>query len=225
MLSRRCAGRLSTALRCNPTTALRSRVRFLATAATTFENGTNNYYAQEMYRSWKEDPKSVHASWNAYFSGLDKGLDSDQAFQPPPNLLNMPVPVGGAPTLHVQGGQDLTDHLKVQLLVRAYQVRGHHIANLDPLGILDPDLSPDRPVELELSHYGFTENDLTKEFSLGPGILPHFAKNGVSSMTLADIIKTCKRIYCKFFTGPHKLSLLTKTNRPRYRLSIRSYSR
>ncbi|KAK7834429.1 hypothetical protein U0070_017615 [Myodes glareolus] len=27
------------------------------------------------------------------------------------------------------------DHLAVQSLIRAYQVRGHHIAKLDPLGI------------------------------------------------------------------------------------------
>ena len=217
MLSRRCAGRLAaySSLRSSPTFAYRLRslspsltsllvthplhaTRTLATAATTFENGTNSYYAQEMYRSWRQDPSSVHASWAAYFSGLDKGLPSSEAFQPPPTLLNIPLPAGGAPTLSVQvGQQDLSDHLKVQLLVRAYQVRGHHIANLDPLGILDPDLSPDRPIELELSHYGFTDKDLDKEFSLGPGILPHFAKNGVKSMTLADIIKTCKRVYCK----------------------------
>jgi 2-oxoglutarate dehydrogenase E1 component len=156
-----------------------------------------------MYRSWKSDPASVHASWAAYFSGLDAGLPSNEAFQPPPTLFNMPI-AGGAPTLSIQSGQqDLSDHLKVQLLVRAYQVRGHHVANLDPLGILDPDLSPDRPVELELSHYGFTEKDLEKEFSLGPGILPHFAKNGVKSMTLADIIKTCKRVYCGWPLAPY----------------------
>lgn len=200
MLTRRATGRLAVGLRCQPRVlALRlSLTRCMATAATTFENGTNNHYAEAMYKSWKEDPKSVHASWNAYFSGLDKGLDSTQAFQPPPTLLNVPSPVGGAPTLHVQGGQDLTDHLKVQLLVRAYQVRGHHIANLDPLGILDPDLSPTRPAELEISHYGFTEADLSKEFSLGPGILPHFAKEGIKSMTLGDIITTCRRVYCKY---------------------------
>jgi 2-oxoglutarate dehydrogenase E1 component len=163
-----------------------------------------------MYRSWKHDPSSVHASWAAYFSGLDAGLPSSEAFQPPPNLFDNPlagVIAGGAPTLSVQpsgiglsGQQELSDHLKVQLLVRAYQVRGHHIANLDPLGILDPDLSPYRPVELELAHYGFNERDLGKEFSLGPGILPHFAKNGVKSMTLKDIITTCRRVYCE---SPH----------------------
>src|SRR5271170_6116838 len=46
------------------------------------------------------------------------------AFQPPPTLI--PTPAGGAPSL-IPGDSlgvdnDVTDHLKVQLLVRAYQV-------------------------------------------------------------------------------------------------------
>lgn len=59
------------------------------------------------------------------------------AFQPPPTLI--PTPAGGAPSLIPGDSQgvdnDVTDHLKVQLLVRAYQVRGHHKAKIDPLGI------------------------------------------------------------------------------------------
>ena len=68
--------------------------------------------------------------------------------------------------------------------MRAYQVRGHHVAELDPLGILDPDLSSSHPPELELSHYGFNERDLGKEITLGPGILPHFATDDRKTMTL-----------------------------------------
>jgi hypothetical protein len=83
-------------------------------------------------------------------------------------------------------------------LVRAYQVRGHHVAELDPLGILDADLADVHPPELELSRYGFTERDLDKQIALGPGILPHFATEDRKSMSLRDIIKTLKRIYCKF---------------------------
>jgi 2-oxoglutarate dehydrogenase E1 component len=83
-------------------------------------------------------------------------------------------------------------------LVRAYQVRGHHVAELDPLGILDADLQDVHPPELELSHYGFTERDLDKQITLGPGILPHFATEDRKTMSLGEIIKTLKRIYCKF---------------------------
>lgn len=78
-----------------------------------FANGTNAYYAEEMYRHWRQDPKSVHVSWDVYFSGLDKGLSSSQAFQPPPRHL--PNPSDGAPALHVAGGAELDDHLKVRL--------------------------------------------------------------------------------------------------------------
>ena len=85
----------------------------------------------------------------------------------------------------------------MQLLVRAYQVRGHHVAELDPLGILDADLQDFHPPELELSHYGFTERDLDKQITLGPGILPHFAREDRKTMSLGEIIKTLKRIYCE----------------------------
>ena len=78
-----------------------------------FANGTNAYYAEEMYRHWKEDPKSVHPSWDVYFSGLEKGLPSSAAFQQPPSA--MPAPSDGAPALHASSGAELDDHLKVCL--------------------------------------------------------------------------------------------------------------
>ncbi|PSS06573.1 hypothetical protein PHLCEN_2v3631 [Hermanssonia centrifuga] len=80
-----------------------------------FANGTNAYYVEEMYRLWRQDPKSVHVSWNVYFSGMDKkGLSSPQAFQPPPSIV--PMPSGGAPALHGAGGAELDDHLRVSVV-------------------------------------------------------------------------------------------------------------
>lgn len=111
----RLATRRSLAANASPTI----RLRGMATAATApsssdpFANGTNAYYVDEMYRSWKEDPNSVHVSWRAYFSGMDRGLKSQDAFQPPPTFL--PQPVGGAPTLNPVRGAQLDDHLKVCL--------------------------------------------------------------------------------------------------------------
>ncbi|KAF9032761.1 thiamine diphosphate-binding protein [Panaeolus papilionaceus] len=202
MMSRQVVGRafgLAGSLRSARTASIRHTRQLAALAQgpssnDLFANGTNAYYADEMYRLWKEDPKSVHPSWNVYFAGLDKGLPSSQAFQAPPTTL--PVPADGAPALHAGQGAELDDHLKVQLLVRAYQVRGHHVAELDPLGILDADLADVQPPELELSRYGFTERDLDKDITLGPGILPHFATEENKTMKLREIIKLCKRIYC-----------------------------
>jgi 2-oxoglutarate dehydrogenase E1 component len=91
-------------------------------------------------------------------------------------------------------------------------VRGHHVADLDPLGILDHDLANVQPPELELSRYGFSDRDLDKDITLGPGILPHFATENVKSMKLGEIIKLCQRIYCMSvpFSGV-KLFLISST--------------
>lgn len=43
-------------------------------------SGTAAPYIEEMYESWTVDPKSVHASWDAYFRGSH--------YTPPPNLAN-----------------------------------------------------------------------------------------------------------------------------------------
>ena len=128
----------------------------------------------------RQDPKSVHVSWATYFSGLDKGLPSTQAFTPPPGLASDSAIGAGHPATIApglgEGSGEVSDHLKVQLLVRAYQVRGHHTATLDPLGIMEHDLSNERPAELNLEHYGWTEKDLDKEVRPTPPSLSRSAR-------------------------------------------------
>lgn len=41
-------------------------------------SGSSGTYVEEMYEAWSYDPKSVHASWDAYFRG--------GAYQSPPTL-------------------------------------------------------------------------------------------------------------------------------------------
>ncbi|EJU03084.1 oxoglutarate dehydrogenase [Dacryopinax primogenitus] len=160
-----------------------------------------------MYTRWKEDPKSVHPSWDVYFSGHKEpkpartrpsasGSDlvrEEGEGETEPQVMPL---AGGVPSLHFSGGTEVSDHLKVQLLVRAYQVRGHHIANLDPLGINDADLDDAIPVELTIEHYGWSERDLDKVIHLGPSLLPRFATGGRSTMTIREIIDNLKSIYC-----------------------------
>ncbi|KAL4867007.1 hypothetical protein BDV12DRAFT_172020 [Aspergillus spectabilis] len=168
-----------------------------------FLQGNTANYIDEMYIAWKNDPSSVHISWQAYFRNMEEGkMPISQAFQPPPTLV--PTPTGGVHQempgagLGLSAGTDVTKHLKVQLLVRAYQARGHHKARIDPLGIRGEAeaFGYSKPKELELDHYGFTERDLDEEFDLGPGILPRFATDGRKKMSLRDIIGACEKIYC-----------------------------
>jgi 2-oxoglutarate dehydrogenase E1 component len=114
-----------------------------------------------MYDAWQKDPTSVHVSWQAYFKNVSKG--SKIAFVAPPTL----IPSGGI--LHLETDQsgsakDIMDTMKVQLMVRAFQVRGHEIADLDPLKItFDGKSAP----ELTPAYYGFTEADMDRKFYLG----------------------------------------------------------
>ncbi|AOW06343.1 thiamine diphosphate-binding protein [Yarrowia lipolytica] len=154
-------------------------------------------YIDEMYAAWKDDPKSVHVSWQSYFKNLDGGLPADKAFSAPPTIV--PSPSGGVPTPAAPSGapSDITNHMKAQLLVRAYQVRGHTKAKIDPLGIsFGSDKNKKPPKELTLEFYGWTDKDLDTEITLGPGILPRFVENGKNRRTLREIIMDCERIYC-----------------------------
>jgi 2-oxoglutarate dehydrogenase E1 component len=154
-----------------------------------------------MYMLWKKDPSGVHASWQVYFKNMEDGdMPMSQAFQPPPTI----VPTGGLPgfaasaNMATGDASDLTNHLKVQLLVRAYQSRGHHKAKIDPLGIRGEAeaFGYSRPKELQLDHYQFTEKDLDAEFTLGPGILPRFKTDSRQKMTLREIVAACEKMYC-----------------------------
>ena len=164
-----------------------------------FLQGSASNYVAEMYEAFLRDPQSVHVSWQAYFKNVDAGAKPGQAFSAPPALVPLhhispsnTADVSFSPSSAVPSGEIL-DHLKVQLLVRAYQVRGHHLAKLDPLGIRKPDTSPP---ELEHSHYGFTEKDLDRVFHIGPGVLPGFQSSTVKQMTLREIIKSLQDTYC-----------------------------
>lgn len=168
-----------------------------------FLQGNTANYIDEMYIAWKKDPSSVHVSWQAYFRNMEDGsMPVSRAFQPPPGLISE---TGGASEIALGEAAgtstDVGSHLKVQLLVRAYQSRGHHKAKTDPLGIRREaeEFGYSKPKELQLDHYGFTEKDLGQEFELGPGILPRFVKEKGQKMTLREIIDACEKTYCSSY--------------------------
>lgn len=86
-----------------------------------------------MHRRWRDDPASVHASWDVYFSGLDKGLPSEAAFRPPPSL--MPLPVDAPPIDHesLASGESVDDHLKVRQGGACHLRNKHHRRRSDTL--------------------------------------------------------------------------------------------
>lgn len=178
-----------------------SKKRCFASGADNFLSTSNANYIDEMYEAWQKDPSSVHASWNAYFKNMGNlKISPASAFQAPPNLVSGPQGAENLPLDNSIGAtvdENVMIHLKVQLLCRAYQVRGHLKAHIDPLQIsFGDDKTKPIPKELTLDYYGFTERDLDKEITLGPGILPRFAKDGKTKMTLRDIINSMEKLYC-----------------------------
>lgn len=179
---------------------------FASGAADNFLSSTNATYVDEMYEAWQKDPTSVHVSWDAYFKNMGNlNIPASAAFTAPPTLIPTPTGPGVPQDLPIGGAlngldQDVTTHLKVQLLCRAYQVRGHQKAHIDPLQIsFGDDQSSPTPRELTLEHYGFTEKDLDREITLGPGILPRFARDGKKSMKLREIIASLEKLYCSSY--------------------------
>jgi 2-oxoglutarate dehydrogenase E1 component len=85
-----------------------------------FLRGTSSAYIDEMYRSWRNDPNSVHKSWDAYFK--------TGAFTTAPSTSR-----ASDLTHEVSSLPGDNSVLKVVQMVRAYQVRGHLLADIDPL--------------------------------------------------------------------------------------------
>ncbi|GLD74394.1 2-oxoglutarate dehydrogenase, mitochondrial isoform X1 [Lates japonicus] len=123
-----------------------------------------------MYYAWLENPRNVHKSWDIFFRNANAGAPPGAAYQSPPpfsgtsqGLASVQALVGAQPNVE----KLVEDHLAVQSLIRAYQVRGHHIAKLDPLDISCVDFD-DAPCtvgfqNVELSHYKERLCSLTSE--------------------------------------------------------------
>ena len=151
-------------------------------------------YMEEMYESWLQDPKSVHESWDKYFRSQDME-DFD--------------------AMSKTGVREIDDHLSVQDIIRAYQMRGHLAAQLDPLNMNAAHINsrvvkglPDKP-EIVLRHYKLKDDDMYRKFRL-----PESTYIGGDSpvLTLQEILKRLENVYCNhigveymFINSPEQL--------------------
>jgi len=166
-----------------------------------FLSGSNAVYVDQMYSAWVEDPKSVHASWAAYFTNTDKGVPNAFVPAPAPGAAapQFAAPVGGQASGPIVGQS--SDSLALSYLIRAYQVRGHELANLDPLG-LNAFRSATPPPELDYRYHGFKEEDMDRPLNMlgrstggNTGYLEILGQTR-PNMTLRQIIASLKKTYC-----------------------------
>ncbi|XP_014777606.1 2-oxoglutarate dehydrogenase complex component E1 isoform X2 [Octopus bimaculoides] len=162
-------------------------------AAEPFLNGSSSSYLEEMYSAWQKDPNSVHKSWDVYFRNTARGVSS--AYIRPPTLGGAPVPTSTemVPAAAMPSEKIIEHHLSVQSIIRSYQIRGHELAAVDPLG-LDQRSDGSSMSEILINHYDLDEPDLDKVFRL-----PHTTYIGgdQTELPLREIIKRLEEIYCR----------------------------
>ncbi len=177
----------------------------------TFLFSGNQVYVAELYERYLDDPHSVDSRWRDFFAELadepqnlsaerrgaswapsDAGIVgrgmlstlSEQMALDQTHRAEHPIPsIGNVPATKVREAP--LDSIRALMLIRAYRVRGHLIANLDPL-----ELSPrNEHPELNPSTYGFQAKDLDRN------IFINFVL-GLESATLREIIAILKDTYC-----------------------------
>ncbi len=162
-------------------------------ASTSFLNGANALYLEQLYARFQRDPNSVGAEWQAFFSSLNDDMDDVLAEARGPSWKPSHGVFGTALEQALQGSITTEqavavarDSLNARLLIRAYRTRGHLIAKLDPLELSARREHP----ELKPKTYGFTKSDYDRQIFLGGAL-------GLEFGTVGQALDILKRIYCQ----------------------------
>jgi len=172
-----------------------------------FLTGVNAEYISHLYNEYLVNPEKVGDSWRGFFGELndnEAGLLRElhgASWTPAENRKDTNGFNGFVKATHAKGSdvvaakpqaadagqvrQSTLDSIQALMMIRVYRVRGHMIANLDPLGLKEPAYHP----ELDPAHYGFTAADYDR---------PIFLNNvlGLEYATLNEILAILKKTYC-----------------------------
>ena len=169
---------------------------------TSFLAGNNSAFIEEYYLDYLNNPNKLPEGWKEFFDGLEENEET---------ILKTLEGPSWAPKRKIKKKKDFDleslskeekqkenkilnislveeaakNSVRAIMLIRAYRIRGHLIANLDPLEIMARNEHP----ELKPESYGFTKSDLDKKIFLD-GVL------GVQEATLNEILNILKKTYC-----------------------------
>ncbi|HEX2553528.1 MAG TPA: 2-oxoglutarate dehydrogenase E1 component [Microvirga sp.] len=133
--------------------------------------------------SWKKPNWPIHAN-GEIVSALDGNWA--QVEKSVGEKIQAKAQVKGAEISQADVQQATRDSVRALMLIRAYRVRGHLHAKLDPLGI-QPRAHDE---ELHPSHYGFTEADWDRKIFLDKVL-------GMEFGTIREIVAVLDRTYCQ----------------------------
>ena len=153
--------------------------------------GGNATYVEELYACWLQDPASVPARWRQFFAeqvpadaqapGRAASAGTGAVL---PRQISPAIAAGHAPA--ESGGPVTEKQAAVSRLIQVYSLRGHQIADLDPLGMQERPM----PNVMRLDYAGLVEADLDTEFYVG-----NFAGQAHVRMRLRDLLATLKTVY------------------------------
>ena len=148
----------------------------------------NLAFVEDLFLEWLKDPTSVGEEWNTWFlsqaEAVPEGLRNRGTLAPKLAQGTLFSPAGnGLATRTPSAGDEASVQHKVDKLVRNYKVRGHRVADINPLYRTEV-----RIPELDPSYYGFTDADMNR-----PVVAEYLS--GVS--TLGELIEALKSTYTR----------------------------
>ena len=161
----------------------------------------NSTFVEELYERFLQNPQSVDASWREFFSVASNGASSKEArnaswAQVKSQVIGVkeelpPAKADAGKGKKTEASQaDIEkfahDSIRAIMMVRAYRVRGHLMATLDPLGLEDRSYHP----ELDPATYGFSDADMGREIFLDGSL-------GIKKAKLGDIVAILRQTYCR----------------------------
>lgn len=174
---------------------------------TSFLEGSNSSFIEELYLKYINNPENVPQSWREFFDGLDEDQKIIQteiqgpSWSPKKNNISqiidkVKISVEDNFTkkellsngdLATRDGyeKEKEQSVKAIALIRAYRIRGHLIANLDPLGMMERKYLN----ELHPSNHGFQKEDYNKKIYLREYMDSKYA-------TINEILSFLKKTYC-----------------------------
>ncbi|HMQ16376.1 MAG TPA: 2-oxoglutarate dehydrogenase E1 component, partial [Phycisphaerae bacterium] len=151
----------------------------------------NAAFVEELLERYLQDPESVDDGWRHYFDQLtrkERGrlrAPRRPSFKPA-SIFHGAASGNGHAALAAEEVRRQVKQDRLDQLVRAFRVRGHVMAQLDPLG-----MATGSHPELDPAHYGFSEADLDQAFSCR-------TISGAPNRTLREIVALLQETYCRY---------------------------
>ncbi|MGB5332061.1 MAG: 2-oxoglutarate dehydrogenase E1 component [Woeseiaceae bacterium] len=153
--------------------------------------GGNASAVERLYEQYLENPESVADGWREYFESMgDPDAEVVHSVIRDELLAEARYGRKAGRMAARQAGKAVASGEKqaaVSRLIQVYSLRGHQIADIDPLELMDRRV----PGVLKPDYLGLTEADMDTEFFTGG-----LAGTGDERMKLRDIMALLQRIYC-----------------------------